>query len=363
MQALGEPASGGEQPGKARPTMNDVARAAGVSLKTVSRVVNGVRSVSPDLAAQVQTAIAALNYHHDIGASTLRRSDRRTDTIALLLEDVGNPFSSALHRVIEDEARARKMQVLTGSLDEDPQRERELVQTFAMRRADGVIIAPVSADHSYLGAELPPGTPVVFVDRPGQGFAADTVLTTNVTGAGEATRHLLAHGHRSIAYLGDHFHISTAQHRYEGYRAAVTEAGLTVDPTLVTHGLHTAALAETAVMSLFHRPDPPTALFSSQNLVTIGAVRALRRLGLHRAVALIGFDDFPLADLLEPAVTVVAQNPALMGRTAAAALFRRLDGDTGEPGTFWIPTELIRRGSGELPPSPQLLSGRSGQPL
>jgi LacI family transcriptional regulator len=363
VQAPRESAPNGERPGRTRPTMNDVARTAGVSLKTVSRVVNGEQTVNPELAAQVQSAIAALNYRHDIGASTLRRSDRRTDMIALLLEDVSNPFSSALHRVIEDEARARRLQVLTGSVDEDPERERELIRTFTMRRADGVIIAPVSSDHSYLTAELPPGTPVVFVDRPGQGFAADTVLATNVTGAAEATRHLLAHGHRSIAYLGDHYHISTAQHRYEGYVAALTEAGLQADPALVAHGLHTTALAETAVMSLFHRPAPPTALFSSQNLVTIGAVRALRRLGLHRAVALIGFDDFPLADLLEPAVTVVAQNPALMGRTAAAALFRRLDGDTGEPGTFWIPTDLIRRGSGELPPSPQLLHGRSDRPL
>jgi len=341
-------AAGGGKTG--RPTMNDVARAAGVSLKTVSRVVNGEQNVSPVLAAQVRHAIETLHYRHDIGASTLRRNDRRTETIALLLEDVGNPFSAALHRSVEDEARARSVHVLTGSLDEDPQRERELASAFTMRRADGMIIAPVSADQSFLATEVRADTPVVFVDRPGHGLPADAVLSTNVLGAGEATRHLLAHGHRRIAYLGDYNRISTARQRHEGYLAALREAGVEPDPALAIQDLHTEALAEAAVMALVHRPQPPTALFTSQNLVTIGAVRALRRLGLHRSVALVGFDDFPLADLLEPAVTVVAQDPATMGRTAAQALFRRIDGDTSPPREFWIPTRLIRRGSGELRP-------------
>ena len=344
-----EAASGGG--GKTgRPTMNDVARTAGVSLKTVSRVVNGEQTVSPVLAAQVRLAIEALHYRHDIGASTLRRSDRRTETIALLLEDMGNPFSAALHRSVEDEARARGVHVLTGSLDEDPQRERELARAFTMRRADGMIIAPVSADQSFLATEVRADAPVVFVDRPGHGLPADAVLATNVLGAREATRHLLTHGHRRIGYLGDYGRISTARQRHEGYVAALREAGVEPDPALVVHDLHTEALAEAAVLALVHRPQPPTALFTSQNLVTIGAVRALRRLGLHRSVALVGFDDFPLADLLDPAVTVIAQDPATMGRTAAHALFRRIDGDTSPPQEFWIPTRLIRRGSGELRP-------------
>jgi LacI family transcriptional regulator len=341
-----------------RPTMNDVARAAGVSLKTVSRVVNGEQNVSPVLAAQVRSAVEALNYRPDLGASTLRRSDRRTETIALILEDVGNPFSAALHRAVEDEARVRGVQVLTGSLDEDPQRGRELARVFTMRRADGLIIAPVSPDQSYLTTEVQADTPVVFVDRPGHGIPADTVLATNVIGATEATRHLIAHRHRRIAYLGDYARISTARLRQEGYLVALREAGIEPDPALIIPDLHTTPAAESKVMELFHRASPPTALFTSQNLVTIGAVRALRRLGLHHAVALIGFDDFPLADLLEPGVTVVAQDPAMMGRTAAQALFRRIDGDTSPPGEYWIPTTLIRRGSGELPPGTGVLNER-----
>ncbi|MBG0564651.1 LacI family DNA-binding transcriptional regulator [Actinoplanes sp. NEAU-A11] len=330
--------------------MNDVAKVARVSLKTVSRVVNGEPNVSPVLVAQVRSAIDALHYRPDIGASTLRRSDRRTGLIGLLLEDVGNPFSSALHRAVEDEARAHGVHVLTGSLDEDPRRERELARAFTMRRADGLIIAPVGADQSYLNTEIQADTPVVFVDRPANGVPADTVLATSVAGATEATRHLIAHGHRRIACLGDYTRISTARDRQRGYLAALREAGIASDPTLIIPDLHTTTLADRAVTELFHRTRPPTALFTSQNLITIGAVRALRRLGLHHTVALVGFDDFPLADLVEPAVTVIAQDPAAIGRTAAQALFRRIDGDTSAPGEHWIPTTLIRRGSGELPP-------------
>ena len=346
-----------------RPTMKDVARRAGVSLKTVSRVVNGEPTVTPALAARVRVAVEALHYRPDIGASTLRRSDRRTSTIGLLLEDVGNPFSSSLHRAVEDEARGRGVQVLTGSLDEDPQRERELTRALAMRRADGLIMAPAGTDHRYLATELGADTPVVFVDRAGTGFLADTVLATNVTGATDAVRHLVAHGHRRIAYLGDYTSIPTARSRHQGYRAALGETGSDVDDGLVVRDLHDIGAAESAVMTMFARSHPPTALFTSQNLVTIGAVRALRRLRLHHDVAVVGFDDFPLADLIEPAVTVVAQDVALMGRTAARAVFDRIDGDDGPPREFWIPTTLIRRGSGELTPSQALLEGRAPTPL
>lgn len=343
--------------------MNDVARAAGVSLKTVSRVVNGETSVSPALAARVRAVIDTLHYRPNIGASALRRSDRRTGTIGMLLEDVGNPFSSSLHRAVEDEARVRGVQVLTGSLDEEPQRERELARVFTMRRTDGLIIAPASSDQSYLATEVQLDTPVVFVDRPALGIRADSVLSTNVTGATEAVRHLIAHGHRRVAYLGDYTRIPTARSRHRGYLAALDEAQLDVDPALMVQDLHTVPAAESGVMTLFAQRHPPTALFTSQNLVTVGAVRALRRLGLHREVALVGFDDFPLADLLEPALTVVAQDPAMMGRMAAQALFARIDGDNGAPREIWIPTTLIRRGSGELAPSADLVNGRAPTPL
>jgi LacI family transcriptional regulator len=329
--------------GSGPPTMRDVARSAGVSLKTVSRVINGETTVAPDLAARVRAAVDSLHYRPHIGATMLRRNDRRTRTIGLLLEDVANPFSALVHRAVEDEARRHGVHVLTGSLDEDPARERELARAFAQRQADGLILAPTGSDQSHLRAlgDLP----IVLVDRTATGFAADTVLATNASGALEAVRHLRAFGHRRIAYLGDLVRLPTARTRFEGYLAALAEAGL--EP-FGAHDLHDEAAAARATETVLGLPDPPTALFTSQNLITIGALRTLHRLGRHRDVALVGFDDFPLADLIDPAITVVAQDPAAMGRAAARALFERIAGANGPPRRVDVPTRLIVRGSGEL---------------
>lgn len=319
-----------------RPTMNDVARTAGVSLKTVSRVVNGETTVAPDLAARVRAAVTLLDYRPHLGASMLRRNDRRTRTIGVLLEDVSNPFSAAVHRAVADRAHARGIHVLTGNLNEDPRREQELAAAFAGWQADGLIIAPTAPDQGYL--EAFGGLPVVFVDRPGAGAAGDTVTATSLAGAAGAVRHLIRHGHRRIAYLGDR------QDRYGGYLSALGGR-----PGPVVFDLHDPADAEGAAIAVLRGPDPPTAIFAGRHPITVGVIRALRRLGRHHSVALVGFDDFPLADLLEPAVTVVAQDPARIGRTAADALFERIDGRDDPFREIRVATTLIPRGSGELP--------------
>jgi len=321
-----------------RPTMNDVARTAGVSLKTVSRVVNGETSVAPDLAARVKAAVASLDYRPHLGASLLRRRDQQARTIGVLLEDVSHPFSAALHRAVVEEAGLRDTQVLAGILDEG--RERDLAVAFDQRQTDGLIVAPMATNQTYLASLR---APIVFVDREATGMAADTVVSTNVAGAAGAVRHLLMQGHRRIAYLGDRRNLTTARDRHRGYLRAL---GGRAGP--VVHDLRDAAAAEGAAIAVLRGPDPPTAIFAARSPITVGVVRALRRLRLENAVALIGFDDFPLADLLDPPVTVVAQDPARMGRTAALALFERIDGDRSAPREIRIPTTLIPRGSGEL---------------
>ena len=335
-----------------RPTMRDVAAAAGVSLKTVSRVVNGEPGVSPQLVDQVRRAVDQLDFRPHVGASNLRRGNRTTATVGLLLEDVANPWSSALQRAVEDVAVPRGVMVLSASLDEDPVRERELTRALSARRADGIILVPAGDDQGYLAGEVRAGTAIVCVDRECMNLSVDSVVTTNAAGSAEGVRHLLAGGHRRIAFLGDRRSVLTARQRHQGYVDALTGARIPVDPALVVHDLRDPGVADGAVTTLLTRPDPPTALFTAQNLVTIGALRALRRLGLERSVALVGFDDFPLADLLDPGVTVVAQDPARMGRLAAEVLFARLSGDTTPPGVHVVPTTLLRRGSGELPPPP-----------
>lgn len=333
-----------------RATMRDVAALAGVSLKTVSRVINGERGVSTALLAQVERAVAQLDYRPNLSASNLRRADGKTAAIAAVLEDLANPFSAALLRGLEDEARERGVLLFAGSVDEDPQRERDLVRAFTMRRADALVIAPTGEDQSYLYGDLRSGTPIVFVDRAPRGLSADAVLADNTVGAQRAVRHLAAYGHRRIAYLGDLLAIPTAAERYQGYRDACQDLGIPTRPSHTVHDLRSVDAAAAAVTALLDGGDPPTALFTSQNLVTIGAVSALQRLGLHDRVAVVGFDDFPAADLLQPRITVIAQDPAGMGRMAASLVFRRLDGQHWPPARHIVPVVLTERGSGEIRP-------------
>lgn len=331
--------------------MRDVAALAGVSLKTVSRVINGESGVSEALEARVRSAADRLDFRPNLAASNLRRADGKTATIGVLLEDVSNPYSGAIHRAIEQVARPRGVAVLAASLDEDPDRERELVRAFVARRIDGLVMVPAGGDHAYLANEQRAGLSLVCVDRPPSFLDADVVVASNARGAMDAVEHLVAHGHRRIAYVGDLRRIHTASERHRGYVAAMAAADLDIVPDHQLHDLHSSEASAAAVTAMITRPGSPTAIFASQNVVTIGVVRALRAAGRQNDIAVIGFDDIPLADLLAPGLTVVAQDVATIGRLAAEQLFRRLDGDRGPSVEATVPTRLIARGSGEIRPA------------
>ena len=337
-----------------RPTMKDVAALAGVAIKTVSRVMNGEPTVAPELAARVHDAAGKLGYRPNLTASSLRRGDRRTATIGMLVDDVANPFSAALLRAVEDEARQRGVQILIGSLDQDPERERELAITLIDRGVDGLVIVPAAADQSYLIAERNRGTCVVFLDREPRLLLADAVVSSNRSGAAAAVEHLLSSGHQRIAYLGDSLAVATAAQRYEGYQLALDRARLETSPLIVRHELRTVEAAMQAATSLLGQPGAPTAVFASQNLVTIGVIKALRQAGMQDTIALVGFDDFPLADTLTPGVTVIRQDVQKLGMLATQLLFGRLDGDASPARTHVVETSLVLRGSGEIRPSSAL---------
>jgi LacI family transcriptional regulator len=266
---------------------------------------------------------------------------------------VDNPFSASLNRAVESVASTRHTAVFAASFNDDADRERELVDAFTRRRVDGLILTTITADHGYLQPEREQGMPIVFVDRPPVGLAVDAVLSNNYEAAYQATQHLIDHGHRRIAHLGDELAISTARERQRGFTDAMVRAGLTY-PLAQRHidNLRSEQEAYAAVQRVLRLANPPTALFTSQNVITIGAIRALHHLGRQNEVALIGFDDLTLADLLEPGLTVVAQDPVALGRRAAELVFDRLDGYDGPARSAVIPTTLIARGSGELPPPP-----------
>jgi LacI family transcriptional regulator, galactose operon repressor len=337
------------RPRPVRPTIRHVAARAGVSLKTVSRVINGEAGVAAETAARVGSAIAELGFERNDLARSLRQG-RSSATLGLVIEDVANPFYSAIAQAVEAAARERGFMLITGSCEEDADRERELVQALLRRRVDALLLVPAGRDHAYLARVLGAGTPVAFIDRPPEGIAADTVLLDNLGGARAAVDHLLAQGHRRIAYVADPDALYTAAERLAGYRQAMEAAGVPISPELVRLGTHDAAQAEAVVRDLLTLPPErrPTALFTSNNRNTVGALRALR--GLEHEIALVGFDDFELADLLAMPTTVVRHDSHSLGRHAAALAFARLDGDADPPRRIEVPTTLVQRGSGEVPP-------------
>jgi LacI family transcriptional regulator len=331
--------------------MREVAAVAGVSLSTVSRVVNGGAGVRDDLADRVRSAVDLLGYRHNLTASTLRRADRQSATIGVIFEDVSNPFFGAVHRGVEDAARERGVLTLVGSSDEDAERERELADAFMARGVDGLIVATAAHDNAYLLRERAAGLALAFVDRPPRFIDADAVVSDNFGGARAAVEHLIAAGHRRIAFLGDRPDVFTAAERLRGYRDALASHGLAEDLELVRHPKFRGVDAYETTCELLDGKVPPTALFAGQNLISIGAVRALHARGVQHEMAVVSFDDIPLADVVEPGVTVVAQNPHALGRSAAELLFSRVDGHDGPSRRITVPTQLIERGSGELRPT------------
>ncbi|MFK0170714.1 LacI family DNA-binding transcriptional regulator [Streptomyces sp. NPDC090306] len=330
-----------------RPTMKDVAARAGVGLKTVSRVVNGEPGVTPETERRVREAISALGFRRNDSARVLRKG--RTASIGLVLEDLADPFYGPLSRAVEEVARSHGALLINGSSAEDPEREQELVLALCARRVDGLVVIPAGEDHRYLEPELKAGVATVFVDRPAGRIDADAVLSDSYGGTRDGVAHLIAHGHRRIGFIGDMPRIHTAAERLRGYRAAMEDAGIPVGRSWVSLGGTEPERVRRAAEDMLSGDDPVTAIFAGNNRVTVTVVRVLAE--QPRPVALVGFDDLELADLLRPGLSVVAQDATALGRTAAERLFGQLDGTLVTPERVELPTRLIARGSGELPPA------------
>jgi LacI family transcriptional regulator len=328
-----------------RPTIRDVAGRAGVSVKTVSRVLNREDGVAEATMERVLAAISALGFHRNDLASSLRRG-YSSATLGLLIEDISNPFYSAIAQTVESLAHECGYMLITASCEEDPERERELTDLLLRRRADALLVVPAGADHRSVSGLVP----MVFLDRPPCGVEADTVLCDNADCAERGVEHLIAHGHRRIAWLSDRETLYTAGERLTGYRRALRAAGIPSDPGLIRTGLHHAGEAAAALRDLLELSEErrPTAVLAANNRNTVGALRALR--GHRHELALVGIDDFELADVLTPAITVVRTYPERLAAVATDRVFARLHGDQGPPERLIVPSDLVVRGSGEIAP-------------
>jgi LacI family transcriptional regulator len=328
----------------AAPRLLDVANAAGVSLRTASRVLNDDPRVAPETRQRVQQAIRELRFQPDEMARSLRAG---TDTaVGFVVESISDPFFAEVIDAVELEMSRHGRSVLVTSTRRDPAWERDVIGRMMQRRISGLLLCPTGDDHSWLDTSR---VPVVLVDRPAAGVAADLVEIDDHRAAFDATAHLVSYGHQRIAYVGDTPAIPTSAARLQGYRDALAQYRVKVDERLVNYDSATSAAAARAVSRLVSGGQPPTAILSATTRASLGVVPALHSAG-RTDIALVAFGDFPMADALRPAVTVVDHPGREIGLAAAARLLARLAQPALPVERIQVPAKIVERGSGELRP-------------
>lgn len=334
-------------PPSGRPTMKDVATRAGVGLSTVSRVVSGKGGVTRDKVRAVERAIRDLGYSRNEFAHTLRTGSART--IGVVVTRISDPFYAVFVGAIEKRAQERDLLVLVASAGDDARENERVLRRMLGRRLDGlIVISHEEADLSFLQTERDAGTPIVFADRPPHGLKADLVVVDNRRGAADAVEHLAAAGHTRIACIAHVAGQFTSEERQRGFAEGMRAARLPTPPELTVVVEDEVDVCVEALREMFSLPEPPTALFTTNSRTTKAVLKASRLLGLQPA--LVGFDDFELADLLSPAITTIAQDPWAIGEAAADLLFERIAGLIGPERRIVLGTRVVERGSGELAP-------------
>jgi LacI family transcriptional regulator len=327
-------------------TIRDVATRAEVSQATAARALGGYGYVSSAARRAVLQAAEELGYRPNAVAKALVSGS--TKTIGLIVGDIENPFFAAAARGLADVVEDEGYTLLLANSDEDLERERQAVDVFRTQLVDGLVIAPVSGnDGHHLRLLEADNRPLVLMDRAVRGLQVDTVLVDNAGGARKAVDHLIAFGHDRIGVVSDAEEISSTAERLRGYRRALRDAGIEPDPGLVSVGPSTRAGGYEAARALLERVDRPRAIFTLNNFMTAGAVRAIRDLGLRIPddVALVAFDELEWTTLVDPPITVVAQPVAELGRVVGSRLLARLRGDAGPARRTRLRTELIVRAS------------------
>jgi LacI family transcriptional regulator len=333
-------------------TIKDVARRAGVSTMTVSRAINNSGYISPETRERVARAIAELDYLPNALARSLRH--KQTRTLALVLADITNPFSTTVSRGVEDAAKEQGFSVLLCNTDESAEVEQEYLSILLQKQVDGVLFVPTSADSAAAALLRARGVPAVALDRRVAGEPMDTVRGDSEGGADELVRHLIGLGHTRIAVLTGPVSVSTAADRVAGYRRAMAAAGLSVDERLVCADDFTTAGGYRSTRRLLAEGPRPTAIFGGNNFIAFGAYRALREAGLRVPgdVSLVTFDDLPEAWLMQPFLTTVNQPAYEIGRQATTLLVERLGGRAApEAREIVLPATLIVRRSSGPPPA------------
>ncbi len=323
-----------------RATVEDVARLAGVSTKTVSRVISGGPHVSAATRAKVEQAAAALHFRANSVARELR-SGGVTTTVAFVIGDLTNPFFAAVAAGVERTLARSGLTLVIAATDDESRQEPAVVTAMLERRVRALLLVPIASDHGYLDSERLLGTPIVAVDRPLANASSDSVLFDNHGGAMAGTLALLDAGHRRLGFIGSDDQLFTHRERQRGFHDALAARGIAAEPWMIRTDAPDVSGARSAALALLDSASPPSAILAGNNRAAIGAFGAIKERGA--TCGLIGFDDFELAAAL--GVSVVAHDPGLMGETAARLALSRVAEPARELEHIVLPTRLVLRGS------------------
>ena len=315
-----------------RPTLADVAKAAGVSLKTASRALRREYGVSAATADRVWEVAHGLGFRPNLLARSLA-SGRPSSAVGLIIGDVADPFFAAVAGAVERCLESRDLQLITASHHEDAARQRKIVRALVERRVDALLIVPAPGDAACLQPDIQHVQAVVALDRPMRGIDVDAVVSDNRAGAATAVRAFVREGHTRIAAVGNDPRVWTLQERFAGYRAALAEAGLVEDARLMCMSAASAELSRQAVEHMLELADPPSAILATQNVCGRGAIRAMLATG--RALPLAVFDETSDPDLLALTPRVISSDPWELGSVATKMALSRIDGSR-EPRTIVV---------------------------
>lgn len=335
-------------------TIADVAKRAGVSKMTVSRVINNSGYISQDTRSRVEEAIAELGYIPNALARSLRF--KQTQTIALIVTDITNPFFTTIARGVEDAASEQGFSVIFCNTDESPEEEQEYIRVLIQKQIDGLLLVPARSRPGSVALLQDKTIPLVLLDRQLPGQSVDSVRCDSGLGAYRLVRHLLDLGHRRIATLSGPADVTTAADRVAGWQRALHEVGLDAPADLLQYGMYSVDSGYTMARCALEATPPPTAFFAANNFIAVGAVRALAERGLRvpEDASLVTFDDLPPTMTIDPFFTSAIQPAYEMGRQATLLLLDRLEGKGPDgPQEIILPPEFVfRRSSGPPPDTP-----------
>ena len=327
--------------------LTDVARAAGVSIATVSRVISHPEKVTSRTQLEVCKAMKELDYQPNRVARRLRQRGGKRHLLGLIIPDIQNPFFAEIARGVEDVAYANQFAVMLCNSDEDLKKESFYLDVMRAESVDGVILPPINDRDPAVTKMAESGMPIVTVDRSLSDSTIDKVEVDNRQGTFDAVAHLIKIGHRRIGLITGRSNVSTARDRKLGYEQALAANEIPVDPDYIRTGDYKQASGVALADELLTLPVPPTALFVANNLMAVGAIEAIHKRGLKipSDVAIIGFDDLPWADVFDPPLSVVKQPAYEVGRAAAELLLKRLGNPKLPPARLQLRPRLILRKS------------------